>query len=256
MRAISVVKALGPIDLRSVRRDALLGWIVAMPLALAALLRLAIPPLTERLLETNGFDLRPLYPLISGFFLVMMVPAILGMVIGFLLLDERDSDTLTALRVTPLTMTQYLAYRIAVPMAASVLLLFVAMPLAGLGMPGWGPLLLVALSAAPLAPLFALFLVAFAENKVQGFALMKAAGMALMLPMVAFFVRPAWQIAFGPLPTYWSLKLYMLLAGNSAIGGASSGAVGEALLYLLGGLAYQSALIMLLLRRFRAVMQR
>jgi hypothetical protein len=38
MRAGQVVRALGPVDLRSIRRDSLLAWMTAMPLALGLLL--------------------------------------------------------------------------------------------------------------------------------------------------------------------------------------------------------------------------
>ena len=40
---------------------------------------------------------------------LMTAPGIVGMVVGFLLLDERDERTLSALRVTPLSMRRYLA---------------------------------------------------------------------------------------------------------------------------------------------------
>jgi fluoroquinolone transport system permease protein len=44
-------------------------------------------------------------------FLVVVMPALVGMVIGFLLLDQRDDQTLAALQVTPLTLNGYLIYR-------------------------------------------------------------------------------------------------------------------------------------------------
>lgn len=46
----------------------------------------------------------------------LTAPDLVGMVIGFLLLDERDTQTLDALRVTPLSMRRYLAYRISAPL--------------------------------------------------------------------------------------------------------------------------------------------
>ena len=53
-----------------------------------------------------GFDLTPSHPLVMGGYL-MTAPGMVGMVIGFLFLDERDARTLTALRTTPLSMHQY-----------------------------------------------------------------------------------------------------------------------------------------------------
>ena len=52
------------------------------------------PRAGEALLAATGFDLAPYHALIMGGYL-MTAPGIVGMVIGFLLLDERDARTLT-----------------------------------------------------------------------------------------------------------------------------------------------------------------
>ena len=114
MRA-ATLRALVYADSRILWRDPLLGWVLLMPLGLAVLLRVLIPRAGEALLAATGFDLAPYYPLIMGGYL-MTAPGIVGMVIGFLLLDERDARTLLALRVTPLSMRRYLAYRVALPL--------------------------------------------------------------------------------------------------------------------------------------------
>jgi fluoroquinolone transport system permease protein len=247
MRMSRVFKALGPIDLRNVRRDPLLGWIVAMPLLVALLLRLAIPPLTTTLRAQLGFDLTPFYPVILSYFVIMMLPLIVGMVIGFLLLDERDDGTLTALQVTPLALPSYLAYRVLVPMGITIALLFVAFPLAGLGTLNFGHIFISALVAAPLAPLIALTLAALAQNKVQGFAVLKGLGGALSAPPVlGYFVRSTWHWAFGLFPTFWPMKVYWVLDAGEP----------NAWLFVAIGLTYQGLLLALLMRRFDQVMHR
>ena len=140
-----------------------------------------------------------------------MVPMLVGCVVGFLLLDQRDDRTLTALQVTPLTIGGYLLYRTAVPMVLSVAMMMVSMALAGLVTMRVIPALLAALQAAPLAPLYALFVGAFAANKVQGFALMKATGVLAWAPLLAYFVTSGWQVAFGIDPLYWPVKVFWML---------------------------------------------
>lgn len=246
MNVTKLIKSLGPIDLRNVGRDGLLPWMVALPVITALIIRWGVPPIANAVLDRYGFDLVPYYPVILGYFFILMTPMTFGALIGFLLLDERDDDTLTALQVTPLTLNSYLAYRIAVPMALSVLLMFVIFPLANLANLDFVPLLIAALSAAPLAPLFALYLGAFAENKVQGFALMKGIGSVGLAPVFAFFIQSPWQLAFGIVPAYWPVKVYWTLsAGDSNVW-----------VYLVIGLVYQMILIALLLRRFNRVMHR
>lgn len=156
------------------------------------------------------FDLTPYYGLIMSFVL-LMPPILAGTVVGFLLLDQRDDQTATALQVTPLSTTGYLAYRMTVPTALSLVITCAVLPLAGLVQVGFVTLLLSALSAAFLAPFYALLVAALAANKVQGFAVTKALGVLLVPPTLAYFVAPPWHWAFGIVPLYWPVKLFWLL---------------------------------------------
>jgi fluoroquinolone transport system permease protein len=53
-----------------------------------------------------------------------------------------------------------------------------------------------------MAPLAALALAALAANKVQGLALMKAAGVVLIPPMIAYFLPAPWRLVFALTPTW------------------------------------------------------
>jgi fluoroquinolone transport system permease protein len=238
-------RALAAIDGRSIARDPLLRWMVALPVALALALRFAGPALAVRLGETVGFDLMPHYTAVVGFSLLMLAPMLVGAVVGFLLLDQRDDDTLTALRVTPMPLPAYLAYRLAVPTLLSTAVAAALLPLAGLGGLDAAGLALAALGAAGMAPLFALLLAAFATNKVQGFAMMKAMGLLGVPPLAAYFLAPHWQWAFAAAPTYWPARAYWTLLA----GGAAAVPIAVSLLYA-------AVLCALLLRRFQRRLSR
>ncbi len=244
MNALAVLRALGPIDAANVRRDPLLRWMLVLPLFFALLFRwvatLAAPWLAERF----GMDVTTYYPLLASS-LVILAPMVYGVVVGFLLLDQKDDGTLTALRVTPLTARGYLAYRIAIPVALGILIAPVVLALSGFSRLGVGAQLVAGLAAAPFGPAFALFLAAFARNKVQGFALMKAAGVINWPPLIAWFVDSRWQLAFGLCPTYWPAKLYWDLEAGAS----------DAWIHLAAGTFYVALLIFLLQRRFARVVQ-
>ena len=241
MNTLRLIKALGPIDAMNVRRDPLLRWILVLPLGIALLVRFFPPVIIERLENTLHFSVGDFFPRVAGYALLITAPMLCGMVIGFLLLDERDDRTLLALRVTPLSPVSYLAWRLSLPMLVSVAVTLAAFLMAGLSQPGIPGLLLCAVAAAPLAPLMALALAGFAHNKVQGFALVKASGVFQMAPLVAYFVRSEWQPAFAIFPTYWPARqLWTLQEGG-----------GNAWLFLTAGLVYQLILLLLLLGRFR-----
>ena len=243
--AAAVVRSLGPIDARSVARDSMLRWLVATPIVFALAFRWGVPVLDAWLAERYGFDLAPYHPLLTSF-LVLMVPTLLGAVVGFLLLDHRDDRTLTALQVTPLTIEGYLAYRIAVPMLLSIPVMMASIAVADLVTMGVGAAFAASVQAAPAAPLYALFVAAFASNKVQGFALLKGVGVLTWPPVFAWFIDSPWQVAIGIDPLYWPLKVFwMLEAGEPG-----------AWLYFVTGLAWQALLVAVLVRRFRTVIAR
>lgn len=244
MNGLQVIRALGPIDARGIWRDSLLRWVFGAALAIGIAFRFGVPPLTSWLARERGFDLVPYYPLLMSF-LLGMLPIIVGTIVGFLLLDERDDQTLTALQVSPLPMTGYLTYRLGAPVVASVVLTVVAFWIAGIGSVATGPLFVAAIAAAPLAPLFALYLAAFANNKVQGFALAKSNGFLTIPPLAAWFVDPPYEYVFAVVPTYWPVKLYWRLEAGQ-----------DVWWLLLVGVAFQLLLLKLLVKRFERVLRR
>lgn len=244
MNPLQIVRSLGPIDARNVRRDPLLKWMAAVPLVVALAMRWVLPVVFRQISAFLDVDLAPYTGPLVSYLLVTLTPSLVGVVIGFLLLDERDDRTLTALQVTPLSLNGYLAYRLLLPGLLSVIVTVAVFPLAGLHDLGAGELFLVALAAAPLAPFFALFLAAFAANKVQGLALQKGMGVVLLPPMIAYFLPMPWQLAAGLVPTYWPAKVYWTLQAGEP----------GAWAYVLAGLVCQSVLLALLVRRFNRVM--
>jgi fluoroquinolone transport system permease protein len=225
----AAVRALVHADSRLLWRDPLLGWVLLLPFGVALLLRVLVPRAGDALLAANGFDLAPYHPLIMGGYL-MTAPGIVGMVIGFLLLDERDARTLMALRVTPLSMRRYLAYRIALPLTFGTLATLAGYPLVGITPLPFASLLPIAIVAGLWAPLLALVLATAAPNKVAGFAVMKVLNSVNLLPIASFFLPLPIQFAAGVLPAYWPMRaLWSAAAGDGFSLHLAIGTVGGAL---------------------------
>jgi fluoroquinolone transport system permease protein len=241
-----VARLLWSVDAKSVGRDSLLRWILVLPVPLALAIRWLFPQLVTRLEQTLQLDLLPHYAPLMGVAMLLICPTLAGMVVGFLLLDQRDDRTMTAMSVTPLPLRGYLAHRLAAPVAASFVLSLAILPLAGLAPNGALTLVAIALGAAPIAPLFALSLAALAENKVQGLVLVKASSLISMAPVAAYFLPPAWQWPLGLAPTFWPAKAYWL-----ALAGDPSYAV-----FLLAGATYSALLTLLLARRLTTILHR
>jgi fluoroquinolone transport system permease protein len=246
MSTAAAFRSLAAIDARNVARDSMLRWIVLLTPGFGLLFRFAIPRIADALDRQFGFDLVPYYPLLMSF-LPMIAAGMVGTVVGFLLLDQRDDQTMTALLVTPLSLGDYLRYRLGGLMMLSAVFGAVMVPLAGLSETTPAQIGLTAITAAPLAAIYALFLGAFASNKVQGFALAKAVGVVMIPCILAYFVTGPWQTAFGLVPHYWALKVFWLF---------DEGAIGAALAHALVGVAWQAVLLLVLVRRLSHVVRR
>lgn len=246
MQSLKTLRALGTVDALSLSRDSLLRGMIILPLGLAIAARWLFPPVVERSGTVLPFDLESLYPQLMSYVLLVLAPVICGAVVGFMLLDQRDDNTLTALEVTPLPLTSYLAYRLSLPVGLSFLMTLIALPLSGLLPVGMLDLLILALAAAPLAPMTALFLGAFAANKVQGFALQKALSVFFIAPFLGSLLPVPLNMLLGLLPTYWPAALLWEIQETGVFHWIT----------LLVGLVYQVVLLVLLLRRFQRVMYR
>jgi fluoroquinolone transport system permease protein len=210
-------RALAAADSQVLWRDPLLGWVLLLPLGVALLLRVLIPPITLAL-AGNGFQLEPFYPLIMSGYL-MTAPGIVGMVVGFMLLDERDARTLSALRVTPMSMRAYLGYRLTGPLIAGTLTTLVAYPLAGLVPMPLSILLPIAAVGGLSAPTLALLLAIAAPNKVAGFAVVKVLNLINLIPLLAYFVPMPAQLIAGILPAFWPMRAFWAASDHEAISG-------------------------------------
>jgi fluoroquinolone transport system permease protein len=238
----SVIRTLAVADARLLGRDPLLKWVLGLPLGLALLLRVLIPRIQDALIA-NGFDISAYFPLVMGGYL-MTAPGIVGMVIGFLLLDERDARTLSALRVTPISMRQYLAYRIVLPLVLGTASTVLGYPLIGIASIPFTSLLTIAAVAGVSAPLLTLVLASAAPNKVAGFAVVKVLNGVNLLPIAAFFLPPPLQYIAGIIPTYWPMRaLWSAAAGEGYLVHLGVGAMTSALAVVLAARLFDRRLL-------------
>lgn len=235
--------AFGRNDLRGTYRDPLLWMIVIAPVIWTAGVRFLTPMATEMLLQRYEFDLVPYYPLVLTAFLLLTSIIITGAIAAFLVLDEVDAGTLTAMRVTPVPLATLFGYRATTVMVVATLYVITTLSFSGLLAPGLTPALIpIGMLSGLSAIVTLLLIISMAGNKIQGIAMVRALGMLIAgLPCLPWFIDSAWNLAFGVLPPYWAAKAFWV-AGDH----------GTWWPYLLGGVAYNLAIAWPLLRRFIA----
>jgi fluoroquinolone transport system permease protein len=243
--ALKALVAFGRNDIRGTYRDPLLVMIVLAPVIWTTGVAVLTPRFTEMLAERYDVDLVPYYPLVLTAFHLLTSIIIVGGLASFLVLDEVDAGTLTALRVTPVPLSTFFAYRAATVMAVTTVYVIVTMSFSGILEPGLMPALVpIGLLAGLSAVVTLLLIVAAASNKIQGLAMVRGLGMLIAgLPCLPWFIHSGWNLAFAVLPPYWAAKAFWEASAHAAWWP-----------YVLGGLAYNLAIAWPLFRRFLAKM--
>ncbi len=241
--AARALATFGRNDLRGTYRDPLLVMIVVAPVIWTSSVALLTPRVTAMLSNRNGFDLVPYYPLILTGFLLLTSIIIVGGLAAFLVLDEVDAGTLTALRATPVPLSVFFAYRAATVMVITAIYVVATMSFSGLLEMGLLPSLIpIGLLAGLSAIVTLLLIVAFADNKIQGLAAVRALGMLIAgLPCLPWFIHSNWNVAFGVLPPYWAAKAFWVASDHHTWWP-----------YLVAGAVYNLSAAWVLFRRFHA----
>ncbi len=188
-------------DVKNTQRDPTLLMMLLSPVLIILLLRFGIPALV------------PFIPALTDYYLSITVfmgllGAILpGIVVAFLLLDEKEAGLFTAIRVTPVSISGMLVSRMISLLTLSFVSSIAILSMAGLYTFSWINLLQTGLLSAANVPVFMLLIALFAKNKIEGMAMLKVTMMLVMVPIVILFFNGKWIYLFSIFPSFWVFGL-------------------------------------------------
>jgi len=244
------ILALVRTDLTNLRREAFTIYLASLSVVIVFLVRFLAPILND-MLTKNGVSILTYYPMIISSLYFIETPMMFGIIIGFFLLDEREERSLISLRVTPLKMSTFLTYRFGLAMVTSFVVTSIGSIIAETYSAGSAQyhnagvylLILFSVLSSLSIPLMIMFIVTFANNKIEGMAVVKAVMTLMLSPVVAFFLKGTyWEWFFAVIPTFWTQKAFWLI---------QDGQMSKIMLYLGFSIVYNILLIMILFRRFR-----
>lgn len=203
--------------LRQIWEDAMLFAVLAAPVLAGCAFRFGIPALETLLCgELGRQTVIAEYYLLFDLFLTVLTPYMFCFASSMVMLTERDENISAYLAVTPVGRRGYVLSRLALPAGISVFATAAVLLLFSLTRWNWLDIALASLFGGVLCVPATLLIVAFANNRVEGMALAKTAGLILLGLPVPFFIKNAAQYLFSPLPSFWIGKLF--LGGNYLFG--------------------------------------
>ncbi len=183
-------------------RDPMTRFMLFYPLLFIVVGRYILPVIASE----SGFSLEANADYILAA-LTLMTPLLFGAIIGFSILDDRDDHILVSIRVTPLSVSYFMLFRLIMVYLFSFAASILVITLSNVGSMGLKDALLVSFLASLSAPVTGLLINLFANNKIEGFAIMKLVGLLIILPVVALIFHDARELFFAPIPAYWPAKI-------------------------------------------------
>lgn len=194
--------------LLGVLNDYMLIGCILVPVLMGGTFHFGIPVLEQYLCQT--FHESPIlapYYLIFDLTIAVMTPMMFAFAGVMTTLEELDNGTARYLMVTPIGKSGYLASRIFLPATLSIVYCVIAVYFFGLSHMTLLMNIVISIFCSMTGIIVALFVIAFAGNKVEGMALIKLSGiMILGIPAVFFLPSPIVYFA-GVFPSYWFTRM-------------------------------------------------
>lgn len=188
---------------RSLVRDPMSLFLTFIPFLIFFMVKFGLPVLSDLLKPWIDLYLYKDFIMLMVF---LMTPILLGMVLGLLLIDERDLDVLTYIAVTPFSLNGYLMLKSITGTVISflfniliALLLRVEFDL---------KLFLTLIMASMLVPYFALAIFVFSKNKVEALTKGKLMSFTIFGTIIPYFTTSKLVYILAFLPTYWIERLF------------------------------------------------
>lgn len=166
-------------------------------------------PVTSIEIESLGVAVSPARAYLAAFFVLGMV-LIAGLVAGFTIIEEKESQVLRAYAVTPLSIGEYFLGKVFFVAGLSFILAFLSAFILLGNQADYGSLFWTVLMALPTGLLVGMIIGTYAGSQLGAVALLKGLFFFLMaVPLGSFFVDKNWQFLFYPFFNYWVVKAFL-----------------------------------------------
>ena len=219
-------------ELKTILSDAMNLFFLIYPFFMLAITGWLVPVLLARTgvdASTPGYGLQ----LLGVFTVVLAIGGfIMGALLGFSLLENKDEQTIKSIAVSPVSVQGYALFKTlyaygfgvlgnlvmvgGLKLLASDLYSFVVNDQLSFGLDAvsYIDILLFSIVSALIVPSIGGVFAALAKNKIEGFTLMKSSGILFIIPVLAIFdvFADGKQYLLGFAPNFWPTKAFLTLA--------------------------------------------
>ena len=189
-------------DLRQIMRDPIMAVLMVAPLFLIIAFKLMVlylMPFIQNLIE---FDVSP-YLNYVFVFVVMMCGAMLGIVTGFMMIDDRDGKIAELMSVTPLGRGGYLLNRLFFAATLTVFYSILSYYVLNVVELSFITILFVSLLSSNYSIIIGLLIFSFADDKVKGLTFAKAINSLSLFAFTDLLALKWLTILSWFFPPYW-----------------------------------------------------
>ncbi len=189
-------------DLKQILRDPIMAVLTIAPLLLIIAFKLMVLYFVTLFQTLIEFDVLPYlgYVLV---FVVMMCGAMLGIVTGFMMIDEKDGKIAELMSVTPLGRSGYLANRLLFAAVLSVFYSILAYYVLNVVELPLVTILFVSLLSSNYSIIIGLMIFIFADNKVKGLTFAKAINSLSLFAFTELLALKWLTVLSWFFPPYW-----------------------------------------------------
>lgn len=221
-------------EIKTIVKDMMSLFVLLYPVLMLFICGFLLPAIIDKT-SANDPNAQAIALLIGFVLLISVGGFMMGAMLGFSLLDNRDENTLVNIAVTPITVTGYAIFKIIYTYVLSVfgnILMVGGLKLLAsdsyvvnyggvtiglLDNINYGHVIVFSLVSSLIVPFVALLLGSLAKNKIEGFAMIKGGGLFVMIPMLILLdnFQDGKQYIFGVFPNFWPTKAILNIAINS-----------------------------------------
>jgi len=189
-------------DLKQIVRDPIMTLLLFAPLLLIVVFKLLELFLVPYLAAKAGFDITPYFPYVLSFVLLMN-SGMLGIVTGFMMLDERDGNISQLLEITPLGRSGYMVNRLAFASFLSIIYGFVGIAVFKLPDLSFFSIVLLSVLSAIYTAIIGLLIFSGADDKVKGLTFAKGLNTLVLFAFTDLFALSWLTFLSWFFPPYW-----------------------------------------------------